>query len=359
MPMPALSVLIVNYNSGADLRRCLDALAAQSRRDFEIVLVDNGSTDGSLARVLAASPFAEGEDAPLPALRLVAAGRNLGFAAGNNLAAALARAPLLALLNPDAFPEPGWLAALATAAGRHPDVAMFGSTQLLDADPDRLDGAGDVYHASGLVWRGAGTARPQDLPAEAEAFAPCAAAALYRRDVFLSAGGFDERFFCYCEDVDLGFRLRLAGHRALQLREAVVRHKGSAASGRYSAFACYHGARNRLWAFVKNMPGPLLALLWPVHMLITAAMLAAALRRGTLRPMLHGLSDGLAGLAPVLADRRAVQVGRVSSWKIARAFCWSLAALLTRRPALRPPPLPAGKPVSPAGPVRRPRDSRQ
>ncbi|NBC14293.1 MAG: glycosyltransferase [Gammaproteobacteria bacterium] len=340
MHSPALSVLIVNYNSGADLRRCLAALAAQTRRDFEIVLVDNGSTDGSLERVLEDCPFSLGDAAPLPALRLVEAGRNLGFAAANNRAAALARAPLLALLNPDAFAEPGWLAALAAVAIRHPEIAMFGSTQLLDAEPARLDGAGDVYHASGLVWRGAGTARPQDLPAEAEAFAPCAAAALYRREVFLAAGGFDERFFCYCEDIDLGFRLRLAGHRALQLGNAVVRHKGSAASGRYSAFACYHGARNRLWTFVKCMPWPLLVLLWPAHLVVTAAMLAAAGRRGTLRATLCGLYDGLAGLGPLLADRRTVHANRVSCWKIARALTWSPLALLTRRPSRRPLPGP-------------------
>jgi len=333
---PVLSVLIVNYDSGDDLRRCLAALAAQTRGDFEIILVDNGSADGSLARALADCSLAAGEDAPLPALRLLQAGRNLGFAAANNRAAALARAPLLALLNPDAFPEPGWLATLAEAAARHPDVAMFGSTQLLEADPDRLDGAGDVYHASGLVWRGAGAVRPQALPTEAEAFAPCAAAALYRRDVFLAAGGFDERFFCYCEDVDLGFRLRLAGHRALQLGDAIVRHKGSAASGRYSAFACYHGARNRLWTFVKNMPGPLLLPLLPAHLLITAVMLVAALRRGTLRPTLAGISDGLAGLGPVLAARRRVQAGRrVSLRRLAGAFCWSPFALVSRGPALR------------------------
>jgi GT2 family glycosyltransferase len=331
---PALSVLIVNYESGEDLRRCLAALAAQTRRDFEVVLVDNGSADGSLDRALIDCPLAEGDDAPLPALRPVRAGTNLGFAAANNRAAALARAPLLALLNPDAFPAPGWLAALAEAASRHPDVAMFGSTQLLDADPDRLDGAGDVYHMSGLVWRGAGTVRPQDLPAEAETFAPCAAAALYRRAAFLDAGGFDERFFCYCEDIDLGFRLRLAGHRALQLADAVVRHKGSAASGRHSAFACYHGARNRLWTFVKNMPGPLLLPLLPAHGLITAVMLLASLRRGTLRPTLRGLYDGLVDLGPVLAARRSVQARRVPWRRIARALTWSPQALLTRRPAL-------------------------
>ena len=323
--MPALSVLIVNYNSGGDLSRCLAALAAQTWRDFEVVLVDNGSTDGSLDQALA--------NASLPALQVIKAGENLGFAAGNNWAAAEARAPLLALLNPDAFAAPGWLAALHDAAQRHPDVAMFGSTQLLDADPGRLDGAGDVYHASGLVWRGAGDVRPEALPAEAEMFCPCAAAALYRAAAFRQAGGFDERFFCYCEDVDLGFRLRLAGQRALQVKAAQVRHKGSATTGRYSPFAAYHGTRNRLWVFVKCMPGPLLALLWPLHLAMSLAMLAQAARRRIFRPVLRGLADGVRSLGPVLADRRAVQAGRqISWWRLARALRWSPRALLTRRP---------------------------
>ena len=328
--MPAVSILIVNYNSGGDLGRCLACLAAQTGQDFEVVLVDNGSTDGSLDRALADSGLPR---LRLPALQVIRACGNLGFAVANNRAAAMARAPLLALLNPDAFAEPGWLAALIEAARRHPDVAMFGSTQLLDADPTRLDGAGDVYHVSGLVWRGAGRVRPDALPEEAEAFSPCAAAALYRADAFRAAGGFDERFFCYCEDIDLGFRLRLAGHRALQVKGAQVRHKGSATTGRHSPFAAYHGARNRLWVFAKCMPGPLLALLWPLHLAMSLAMLATALRRGTLAAVLRGLADGLRGLGPVLIRRRGVQASRQASLlHLARALRWSPVAPLTRRP---------------------------
>ena len=323
--MPAISVLIVNYNSGGDLDRCLACLAAQTHQAFEVVLVDNDSTDGSLDQALAGRS--------LPALQVIKAGENLGFAAANNRAAALARAPLLALLNPDAFAEPDWLEALLAAAARHPDVAMFGSTQLLDADPTRLDGAGDVYHASGLVWRGAGSVPPEALPDEAASFAPCAAAALYRADAFRAAGGFDERFFCYCEDIDLGFRLRLSGHRALQVKAARVRHKGSATPGRHSPFAAYHGARNRLWVFVKCMPAPLLAVLWPLHLAMSLAMLAQALRRGIFRPVLRGLADGVRGLGPVLADRDPVQANRhVPWWRLVRALRWSPLAPLTRRP---------------------------
>ena len=163
------------------------------------------------------------------------------------------------------------------ATTRHPDAVMFGSTQIDAADIRRLDGAGDVYHASGLVWRGHHGAPVGSLPPEGEVFAPCAAAALYRRDLFLEAGGFDEGFFCYCEDVDLGFRLRLLGHKCIQVAGARVHHVGSAITGRRSTFATYHSTRNRIWMFVKNMPMALLVPLLPLHIALNAFCFSAPL----------------------------------------------------------------------------------
>jgi GT2 family glycosyltransferase len=161
----------------------------------------------------------------------------------------------LALLNPDAFPEPGWLEALVQAAEREPTVAAFASRLVLASSPEYLDGAGDSYHASGRAWRN-GHRRPlAGWPAsDVEVFAPCAAAALYRRAAFDEVGGFDEQYFCYFADVDLGFRLRLRGHRCLYVHGAVVRHIGSALSGYKSEFAVYHGERNAVWTFFKDMP---------------------------------------------------------------------------------------------------------
>ena len=142
--------------------------------------------------------------------------------------------------------------------GDLPDVAAFASQMRLDATPDRLDGAGDSYHVSGRAWRNGHNAPAADWPAgEHEVFAPCAAAALYRRAAFEEVGGFDESYFCYFEDVDLGFRLRLHGYRSLYVPSSVVRHVSSALSGYRSDFAVYHGERNSVWTFVKNMPAPL------------------------------------------------------------------------------------------------------
>src|SRR5262249_32741731 len=132
---------------------------------------------------------------------------NIGFAAGNNRAIAMVRSPWVAALNPDAFAEPDWLSQLMNAVNRYPDAGAFGSLQIVANRPDRLGGVGDVYNPAGLCWRG-GFGQPiAGNCLEGEIMSPCAAAALYHRESLLAVGGFDEDFFCYGEDVDLGLRL--------------------------------------------------------------------------------------------------------------------------------------------------------
>jgi N-acetylglucosaminyl-diphospho-decaprenol L-rhamnosyltransferase len=210
---PVISLVIVNYNSGNHLTHALRAVAAQTFDNFETIVVDNCSSDDSFAR----AQNAAGEDARFI---FVTAKSNLGFAAGSNLGAARARGDWIALLNPDAVPAPDWLEQLLGATRRHPDVVMFGSTQIDAVDPLRLDGAGDHYFATGIPWRGGRGWPVEELPSEGEVFAPCAAACLFRADVFREARGFDERFFCYVDDIDLAFRLRLMGHRCIQVSAA-------------------------------------------------------------------------------------------------------------------------------------------
>lgn len=327
---PAVCVIVVAYNAGAYLARCIDALRRQHWTDFEAIIVDNGSTDGAVQGL-----------GPLSApFRLLATGRNLGFAAANNRGAAATTAPWIVLLNPDAIAAPDWLERLMAATRAHPDIAMFGSTQIQLDDEARWDGLGDVYHASGIVWRG-GFGQPVTDPAPGgEVFSPCAAAALYRHEDFRAAGGFDERFFCYVEDIDLAFRLRLQGQRALQVADAVVRHAGSATTGRSSDFTLFHGWRNRSWVFVKNMPGPLFWPLLPLHLSALALLLLLSLRPGSatkIGPCWRGLTAALAGLAPIWRSRQEIQrQRRVPLSAIARAFSWSPLALLGRRPVLRP-----------------------
>ena len=327
--MALVRVVIVNYNGGAYLRRCVDALRAQRFLDFEAVIADNGSTDGSLDSL-------EPLDARFKILRL---GANLGFAAANNRAAEGAAATWLATLNPDAFPDENWLAALIEATRRHPDVAMFGSTQIDANRPDRFDGSGDAYFAAGFPWRGNHGHPLSFLPPEGETFSPCAAAALYRTRDFVAAGGFDERFFCYCEDVDLAFRIRLSGGRCIQVRDAVVQHAGSGLSGARSAFTLYHSARNRIWTMVKNVPGPLLMVMVPAHVLVTFFISFTALWRGGLGAIWHGIWDGLLGLPTMIEERRRIQGTRqVLVREIARALGWSPWRFRRRARDVRPLP---------------------
>jgi GT2 family glycosyltransferase len=224
------------------------------------------------------------------------------------------------LLNPDAFPEPEWLEALLDAAARAPGCASFASRQMLADRPGVLDGEGDSYGVNGFAWRrhhGRPYIQPESGPQEV--FSPCAAAALYRRDAFLAAGGFDESFFCYLEDVDLGFRLRLRGERCLYVPGAVVHHVGSAVTGRASDFSVYHGQRNMVWTFAKNMPAVLFWVYLPQHLLVRAAAIAWYALHGQARTILRAKRDALKGLREVRAGRRHVQAERtVSPWEVRR-----------------------------------------
>lgn len=303
---PKVSVVIVNWNGEQFLERCLAALMAQTVKPREIILVDNASSDGSLAIVRC-----------FPDVRLMVQDHNVGFARGNNLAikAASAESKWIALLNPDAFAEPRWLEALLLSAESHPGFDVFGSKLVNASNPMALDGAGDVYHMSGLVWRtGHGAPVPACAEKEREVFSPCAAAALYRRSALLKAGGFDEDFFCYVEDVDLGFRLRLAGCRCLYVPLSVAHHVGSGTTGgRHSDFSVYHGHRNLVWTFVKNMPEPLFWLLLPLHVTLNLVSIIWFALGGQGGVILRAKRDALLGLPKMWRKRQQIQKSRLAS----------------------------------------------
>lgn len=324
-PPPCATIVIVTFNSRRFFPRLKASLEAQTLPG-PILVLDNASEPDQRPRP---------DDLPAHAV-IVQSEENLGFATGNNRMVALAQTPFVALLNPDAFPAPTWLEELAADAARHPDAAAFGSTQVSADMPDAYDGLGDCYHVFGIPWRG-GFGWPLASGARSgECFSPCAAAALYRTDVWRAVGGFDESFFCYCEDVDLGFRLRLAGHRIRQTHRAVVAHVGGGSSGKRSAFAIYHGTRNRLWTYVKNMPGWAFLLFAPAHAGVTLAFLLASQVRGTAAPTVKGLRDGLAGLGRVLQERRAGErARRASVLSVIGAMAWSPVAVLRRAPIVK------------------------
>lgn len=328
-----VGLVVVTWNAGAFVRRTLDAVAAQMRPPDTVVIIDNHSTDDTW-RVL--------EDATrhwsIP-VRLVAAGANLGFAAANNRAVAMLEScDAVALLNPDAVPEPDWLARLVEAALARPEAASVASRLMLDGHPGVLDGAGDICHVGGLVWRRGHGQRVEDVPGALDSgpvFAACAAAALYRTVDWVRAGGFDERFFCYAEDVDLGFRFQLAGRQCWYAGDAVVHHVGSASAGVGSRFAVYHGHRNLEWMFVQNMPGSLLWRYLPLHAVVGIVGLAWFAARGRGGAFLKAKWDAIVGLGPALRARKRVQSTRVldAGAVLERLDRGSLAARFRQRAA--------------------------
>lgn len=304
--MPMVTIVIVNWNGERFLERCLAALMNQTVKPHEIILVDNASADKSLEIVRR-----------FPTLKVLALDQNTGFARGNNLAieAASDESEWIVLINPDAFAEPCWLQKLLAAAHRNPGFDVFGSKLVNAANPTILDGMGDAYHLSGLVWRmGHGSLDLAATENEFEVFSPCAAAALYRRGTMLEVGGFDEDFFCYVEDMDLGFRLRLMGHRCLQVPGAVVHHIGSATSGgQHSDFAVYHGHRNLVWTFVKNMPAWLFWVCLPFHLAMNLVAVFGFVCLGKGKVILRAKRDALFGVPKMWRKRQEIQKHRVVS----------------------------------------------
>ena len=300
-------VVIVNFNGKEFLCRCLESLARQTFSNFKTVIVDNFSQDGSVDEV----------ENLFPNVKVVRLDKNMGFSAANNYAIEQAQDfHWVALLNPDTKVEPDWLLNLHIAAEENPEYEFFGSHLRKQNSLGKLDGTGDVYHLCGLAWRrDHGMPENQTSRSVGEIFSPCAAAAMYRRDIFIDVGGFDERFFCYFEDVDLAFRLRLKGYRCLYVPSAKVEHFGSGITGRRSDFAVYHGHRNMVWAYVKNMPSLLLWCGLPQHILANVAALVFFSLTGQGGAIFKAKKDAFLGLKKTLEQRKLIQKNKIISSK--------------------------------------------
>jgi len=304
--MIKISVIIVTWNSSHLIEDVLNAVTAQTLKPTRVLLVDNGSDDVELlAKVID----------KFPSYELLRLPENRGFATANNIGISFCQKfDFIALLNPDAFPDPVWLETLVAAAQLYPAVAAFGSRLLDYKDPDLLDGAGDYLTITGKPGRrGHGLSANKRFVDGEEVFSPCAAAALYRYSALAEVGGFDERFFCYIEDVDLAFRLLLAGYGSRYVPESVVSHMGSALTGRRSDFSIYFGHRNLVWNFVKNMPDVLFWSLLPLHIMLNMVTMAYFIFRGQGSAILRAKIDAIKGLPEIWRSRREIQAGRSAS----------------------------------------------
>jgi len=252
MTQPLISVIVVNWNGRDLLPACLESLDKQTWPNMELIVVDNGSTDGS--RELLAG-WAEHRQNT----RVILLPTNTGFCRGNNVGFSHARGEWVALLNTDAVVEPDWLAELVRHGDLHSRIGMLASKILLQNPRNVIDKAGHLIYWDGQN-RGRGTMAEDvgQFETPEEALWPDACAALYHRKVFEETGGFDEDFFAFGDDADLGMRARLLGWKAWYVPSAVVHHRHSASFGAYSPLKVMLVERNRVLLAVKNFPWPLL-----------------------------------------------------------------------------------------------------
>ncbi len=301
MSGPTVGVIIVDYNDDELLERAVRSACQQTHRPHRILVVDNASSDDSGPRAKRACPQIE----------LLSLVRNVGFAAANNLGIErLGDCDLIALLNPDAVAEPDWLEQLVAAAQEHPEHASFASTIVSADEPERLDSAGDVYHVYGTAWPGRRGLPAAGSDIRRDVFGGSGAAVLYRREWLVRVGGFDERYFCYFEDVDLNLRLQVAGGRCLLVPEARVHHVGGYSSDGDRDFSLYHSHRNLVWTFVKSAPPHVFWRYLPMHVLLNLASIVTFSAQGDARPLLRAKRDALRGLPAMLRARRRVMLTR-------------------------------------------------
>ncbi|MFT4091294.1 MAG: glycosyltransferase family 2 protein [Asticcacaulis sp.] len=325
---PTFSFIVLSYQSGDYLRGCLESLFAQAGDDYEVILTDNASGDGAPQAAVAS----------FPTLKFVDNGANLGYAGGNNAAARTARGRWLCFINPDVVAEADWLKVMRAAIADFSQTRLFTSLQIDPVRPDHLDGAGDGMTAFGFPFRmGYGQARPEDLRVS-EVFSPCGAAFVIEHSLFETLGGFDERFFLYCEDADLGYRARLRGEATLLIPEAVVGHVGSATLGARSDVALYHGYRNRIWLYAKNTPASVMALTIVPHIVFSLCVALKDVWKGRGSVVMRALRDALDGMGAVMRDRQYVQTTRsLSAGALLRQLTWNPRVILRRGLDLRRP----------------------
>jgi GT2 family glycosyltransferase len=305
-----VSIVIVNWNGKEFLLECLEGLRGQVYRAFSVILVDNGSHDGSIEVV----------SENYPEVNIVALQDNRGFAAANNVALRMVETEFVALLNNDAVPDPLWLKSLIDALEEHPQAGMAASKMLLYDRREIIDRAGDGYTRAGAaLLRGRGVSADCHRVRE-WVFGACAAAALYRMAMLRDIGFFDEDFFLLYEDVDLSFRAQLKGYKCLYIPEALVYHKGSSSIVHDSSLSVYYGHRNLEWVYIKNMPSRLLLRTIFLHILYDIAALSYFVISGRGRDFFRAKKDALRGLKRALKKRQRIQKGKVAD----DGYLWSL-----------------------------------
>ena len=302
---PPASIVVPNWNGAHHLPTCLDSLRRQSYSNFEVIVVDNGSTDGSLELL----------ERNYPEVTVVALPENRGFAGGVNAGIRQGQGEIVAVFNNDAEADPRWLEELAAALARHPEAGMATPKVLLFDRRDIINTTGDFYGVDGVPGnRGVWQRDEGQFDREEYVFGAAGVAAAYRRAMLDEVGLFDEDLFSFCEDVDLAWRAQLANWKCVYVPQAVVYHKLSATGG--GKMASYYCGRNFIYVVAKDYPMTLLKKHWRriVRAQFDIAWEALRAWRGeAARARLRGQLAGLWGLPRMLRKRRAVQCTRRAS----------------------------------------------
>lgn len=311
-----VAVVIPNWNGAEFLPETLDGLRRQTLHDFETILVDNASTDGSVESVRAS----------YPEVRCIRLDENRGFAGAVNVGIEASSGEFVVLLNNDAVPEPTWLEALVAALEKDPRAGSCASRVLSYADPSVIDSAGDQL---GIFPSqiGNGSKDGRKFRTAGLVLTACACAAAYRRSLFEEIGTFDERFFAYMEDVDIGLRAQFAGYDCRYVPEAVVLHHGSMTGNRLPDFKFYLHMRNALFIFFQYMP--LRRMAWAPIVLATPIIQALREKQSVVTGW-RALRDFMRDLPTVLRRRRQVRrakrlTGRALVSRLASPFSATVA----------------------------------
>jgi hypothetical protein len=305
MEIKTFSIIIPNWNGERFLRTCFDSVKKQTFQDFEIILVDNGSTDSSVdfTRI------------NYPKVNIVSLKKNLGFAAAVNAGMKVAEGKLIALLNNDTEVDKEWLSEILKASSENDKVSFFASKILEFNNRDIIDSCGD-----GLFWSGRsygiskGKKYSSVFSTGKFVFGATAGAAVYKKELIEKVGLFDEDFFMYLEDVDYDMRAQLLGLKCLYVPNAIVYHIGSATSGKNSGFIFKYITRNRWHLMHKNFPGHKLLINSPIILLSEIRFIIAAVRHMFIKEYLWAITNGIKQFPLMAAKRKKIQRSRTATF---------------------------------------------
>jgi GT2 family glycosyltransferase len=298
-----VSIVIPNWNGKHFLKDCLDSLVTQTYKELEIIVVDNGSKDGSI----------EFLQEHYPQVRVPRFDKNTGFSVAVNRGIRESKGEFVALINNDTVVDALWVEELVKGLNGHPEVGSVGCKMLAYDDHTLLDGVGDGYRRGGLPGRIGHREKDTGLfDQERYILGACGGAAMYRRSLFVDIGLFDEDYFAYLEDVDMGLRAQSAGYKCLYIPTAKIYHLGCGTTGSgYSPLVVRLSAQNNFNTIIKNIPGPLLwRFLWEIFFWQSYYLAVVCVRGGQVPAWFSGFAGAIALLPRMIAKRQAINKGR-------------------------------------------------